>query len=69
MWKYYNLNRKVSWHAWQFGIFKLCVGCLGIIIGAYFADFFRNYYWLLWLIFIITWIPLMQWWFQPNEAD
>ncbi len=67
--KVFDLKRKVTWEAWKFGVFKLCVGCLGIILGAYFADFFRQYYIPLWIVVAITWSFTAAWWFDEKASS
>jgi hypothetical protein len=48
------LTRKVIWANWQFGPLKLAMLTLGIMIGAYFADFLKPYVWLFGLVFLLT---------------
>jgi len=33
---------------------KLCLISFGLLLGLYFADFFAEYLWLWWAIFIVT---------------
>ena len=55
------LTRTVPWATWQLGVVKLAWFILGIMIGAYFADFFKPYLWLVGLIFLATtiWVTIM----------
>jgi hypothetical protein len=48
------LTRTVPWANWQFGVLKLAMLTLGIIIGAWFADILKPYLWLLGLVFLAT---------------
>jgi putative Mn2+ efflux pump MntP len=54
-------TRTVPWANWQFGVLKLAMLALGVMIGAYFADFFKPYLWLVGLIFLATtiWVTIM----------
>jgi hypothetical protein len=69
MCKCFDLKQKISWSAWQFGVLKLCMLTLGIICGAYFADFFRHCYVPLWIVVAITWSFSVAWWFRAQEAN
>ena len=55
------LTRTVVWANWQFGVLKLAMLALGIMIGACFADFFKPYLWLFGLVFLATtiWVTIM----------
>ena len=54
-------TRTVVWANWQFGVLKLAMLALGIMIGAYFADFLKPYLWLVGLVFLATttWVTIM----------
>ena len=47
-------TRTVPWANWQFGVLKLAMLALGIIIGAWFADILKPYLWLIGLVFLVT---------------
>ncbi len=55
------LTRSVVWANWQFGVFKVAMLALGIMIGAYFTDFLKPYLWLFGLVFLATatWVTIM----------
>ena len=55
------LTRTVSWANWQFGVLKVSMLALGIMIGAFFADLLKPYLWLVGLIFLATtiWVTIM----------
>ena len=55
------LTRTVCWANWQFGVLKLAMLALGIMIGAYFADFLKPDLWLFGLVFLATttWVIIM----------
>jgi len=55
------LTRKVVWANWQFGVLKLAMLALGIIIGVYFTDFLKPYVWLFGLVFLALaiWVTIM----------
>lgn len=53
-------------HWWQFGLLKITVLCIGILIGAYFSSFFVGRHgllvllWFLWLapaIYLVAVLP------------
>ena len=45
--------------AWDFGILKICLFSAGVILGAYFPQFFLRNIALVWLVFIITYAYIM----------
>lgn len=59
-----HLTKKVSWAAWQFSVLKLSMISFGIILGSYFAGFWKPFMWLLWVVFVATavWVSVM--WFS-----
>lgn len=44
---------------WDFACLKITLLSLGILIGAYFADFFLAYAVILWPVFIFSYIWIM----------
>jgi hypothetical protein len=54
-------TRTVPWANWQFGVLKLAMLALGVIIGAYFANVVQPYLWLVGLVFFssTTWVTAM----------
>jgi hypothetical protein len=69
MCKWFDLKQKVTWSAGQFSVLKLCMLALGIIFGAYFADFFRHYYVPLWIVVAITWSFSVAFWMRSLEVQ
>ena len=55
------LTRTVPWANWKFGVLKVAMLALGIVIGASFADFLKPCLWLVGLIFLATtiWVTIM----------
>ena len=55
------LTLSVVWANWQFGVLKLAMLALGIMIGAYFTDFLKPYLWLFGLVFLATatWVTIL----------
>lgn len=43
-----------KYNVWDFGLFKITLCSLGILLGAYFATFFLKYIALIWGIFIAS---------------
>ncbi len=60
------LTRKVSWSAWQLGVLKLSMVSFGIILGSYFADFWKPLMLLLWAVFIATAVWASVMWLQQG---
>ena len=58
------LTRKVSWVTWQFSVLKLSMISFGIILGSYFAGFWKPLMLPLWVVFVVTavWVSVM--WLQ-----
>ena len=48
----------------QFSVVKISAAAFGLLIGYYFADFWKPLVWLVWVVFIIAsiWASLM--WFK-----
>ena len=49
-----HLTKKVQWATWQFSVLKLSMISFGIILGSYFADFWKPLLLAVWVVFIIT---------------
>ncbi|PKM89223.1 MAG: hypothetical protein CVU87_05775 [Firmicutes bacterium HGW-Firmicutes-12] len=45
--------------AWDFAFLKISLLSLGIIFGAYFANFFLSYTSFLWIVFIVSYLWIM----------
>lgn len=43
----------------DFAIFKLYLIAVGILLGAYFSDFFLNYISVVWIIAFVTWFLML----------
>lgn len=56
-----SLTKQVPWSNWQFGLLKLAMLALGIILGAMFPEFRRPLLWPLGIIFLITavWVTIL----------
>lgn len=48
------MARRVSWAAWQFSVLKLSMVSFGIILGSYFAGFWKPLLLPLWAVFVVT---------------
>ena len=51
---------------WDFGILKISLMCFGILLGAYFSDFFLSKITFIWIIYIVTFIYIMYKTFKTN---
>jgi hypothetical protein len=61
------MNRKLTWEYWKFGILKTCVMSFGILLGTYFADFWKGILWLVWIIFIISYVLAVLYFFRDRN--
>ena len=48
-----------KWSVWDFGVFKITLALIGIILGSYFSAFFMNYIGIVWALFAIGFILTM----------
>lgn len=48
------MARRVSWATWQFSVLKLSMVSFGIILGSYFAGFWKPLLLPLWAVFVVT---------------
>lgn len=48
------LNSVKEYSAWDFGILKVSLICLGILLGAYFSDFFLSKIVFVWILYMAT---------------
>ncbi|MCG8401922.1 MAG: hypothetical protein MJA84_10015 [Firmicutes bacterium] len=44
---------------WDFTFLKITLLSLGIILGAYYGDFFLRYIFFLWVVFIVSYLWIM----------
>lgn len=51
-----TLNATEKYTVWDFACLKIAILSIGILLGAYFRDFFLNYTTLLWLIYIVSFL-------------
>ncbi len=43
----------------DFGVLKLCLISIGIILGTIFQSFFSEILWIIWALFIISWLYII----------
>ncbi len=53
------VNAARHFTATDFGVFKICLLAIGILLGSYFSLFFLKYITLVWIIGIAAWIILI----------
>jgi hypothetical protein len=55
------LTRKVPWANWQFGVLKIAVLCVGILLGVYFTEFWRPILPMIWIVGVVTaiWVTVI----------
>jgi len=44
---------------WDYAFFKITLVSLGILIGAYFSEFFLSHTLFLWIIFLVSYLCIM----------
>ena len=54
-----SLRAAKNYSLWDFACLKITLLSLGILIGAYFAEFFLSHTSLIWIIFIVSYILIM----------
>lgn len=63
------LARRVSWATWQFSVLKLSMVSFGIILGAYFAGFWKTLMLPLWAVFIASSVWASVMWLQQVRVN
>jgi len=58
------LTRKIPWATWQFGLLKVAMLCLGILLGVYFTEFWKPRLPLIWVVAVVTTIWVSVIWLQ-----
>lgn len=53
------LDAAHTFTAVDFAIFKICLLAIGVLLGAYFSQFFLEYIDFIWIIGILTWVFLV----------
>lgn len=55
------LNKEFTWKGWQFSVLKLAMLSFGVLLGTYFAGFWNNILWLVWIVAIVftVWAGVM----------
>ena len=60
-------TREYTWKVWQFGVFKWSMITFGILVGAYFAGFWKKILWLVWIVFIVLTVLTLIIWFNSMK--
>ncbi len=53
------LNATKNYNVWDFGWLKVTLCALGIILGAYFSQFFLRHMTIVWIVFIVGYVWIM----------
>lgn len=60
---------KTSWSNAEFILLKICLASAYLLAGAYFHDFFSNYYSALFVIFGVSAIWCVYWWVEKMKKN
>jgi len=60
------LNSARNYSVWDFGLLKICMMSIGILLGAYFSNFFLSKILFVWIVCIVTLIYIMYKTFKNN---
>jgi small multidrug resistance family-3 protein len=61
-----SLNSVKNYTIWDFACLKVTLVFSGILLGSYFSKFFLSKIFLVWIIFIITYIYILLKTFKSN---
>ncbi len=53
------LGSTKQYTVWDFGLLKVCLVSIGILLGVYFSEFFLSYLSIVWVIFTASYIFIM----------
>jgi len=48
-----------KYNVWDYGWFKMTLCSFGILLGAYFSQFFLRYIYIIWILFIVSYVWIM----------
>jgi hypothetical protein len=63
------LTRRITLANWQFGPVKFSTLSLGVIVGAYFADFWKPHLWLVGLVFVVSTLWSVVLWLEALKQS
>jgi hypothetical protein len=58
------LTRSVPWETWQFGLLKIAMISVGILLGVYFTEFLKALLPGIWVVAVVTSVWVTAIWFQ-----
>jgi len=61
-----TLFKSKVYPAFELGVLKTCVMCVGLIAGAYFAPYVRRYLWILVAVGVVTYIRAMYFYWHDE---
>ncbi|KYK26766.1 hypothetical protein AYK26_04805 [Euryarchaeota archaeon SM23-78] len=62
-------KQKVSWANWQLGIMKIACIAIGILLGAYFTNFWASIWWLVWVVAIVFAVWALAIWLNSMKKE
>ena len=63
----FSMKRAKHYTVADYGVLKICLITLGILIGAYFSDFFKKHINKLWTVFAASYGAIMYRTFGPRK--
>lgn len=54
-----TLSAARKYNVWDYGFLKITLFSVGILFGAYFSQFFLNYIFIIWALFIVSYIWIL----------
>jgi hypothetical protein len=61
------LSRQIPWTNWHFGLLKIAMLCVGILLGVYFNDFWKPLLPGIWVVVVVTSVWVTVVWFQAMK--
>ncbi len=58
-WIQFVLKSTQRFNVFDYGMLKLCLISLGIIIGVYLAHTFEDFLWVFWMLFLLSWLYIV----------
>jgi len=63
-----KLFKDKTYTVFELGVLKVCVMCVGLIIGAHFAPYVKRYLWVFVVLGFVTYIRAMHYYWFTKDA-